>query len=72
MMTETEAAELTLQEKLKLTEILWTDISKEEHAVEVPQWHKDLLDNREAEYQNGNTETISWEEAKQQIRAARR
>jgi hypothetical protein len=39
--------QLTLQEKLIAMEAIWDDISSVEENLEIPQWHKDLLDERE-------------------------
>ena len=37
---------------------------------DVPQWQKDLLDQRESLIAEGKAEFISWEEAKRQITKA--
>lgn len=39
--------QLPLHDKLLAMEAIWNDISREEDALEVPQWHKDILDERE-------------------------
>ena len=39
--------QLPLREKLLVMEAIWDDISGEEQNLEVPQWHKEVLDERE-------------------------
>ena len=51
-------------------EALWDDISRAEAAPDVPQWHKDILDEREQMVAEGNARFNDWEEAKEQIRQA--
>ena len=47
MIALSEIRGLSLQEKLRTMEVLWEDISPQEAGLEVPLWHKDLLDERE-------------------------
>ncbi len=62
--------QLTLQEKLIAMEAIWDDISSGEENLEIPQWHKDLLDEREKLIADGKARFIDWEEAKEQIKQA--
>ena len=70
MIAAQEIRQLPLPEKLALLEVLWSDISVEPNQVEVPQWHKDLLDARNEAYLAGQGEVIDWEIAKLQIERA--
>jgi hypothetical protein len=38
--------------------------------LEVPQWHKDLLEEREGLIADGQARFIEWEDAKKQIKEA--
>jgi hypothetical protein len=58
---------MTLEEKLRAMETLWDDLCRREQDVPVPQWHKDLLDERERAVQQGKAKFIDWETAKKQI-----
>jgi len=58
---------LTLHEKLHVMEALWDAISRTETALDIPQWHKDILDERERLVAEGNSSFIDWEDAKKQI-----
>jgi hypothetical protein len=51
-------------------EALWESITRDEDRLEVPQWHKDILDEREKLAQEGRAKFIDWETAKQQVRDA--
>jgi hypothetical protein len=62
-----EIRQMPLNEKLFMMEVLWNDISRAEEHLEVPQWHKDLLDEREKLITDGSAIFIDWEEAKKQI-----
>lgn len=49
-------------------EAIWDELCRTEAAVEVPQWHRDLLDEREQMVADGKAAFIPWDEAKRQIR----
>jgi putative addiction module component (TIGR02574 family) len=72
MIAKEEIRKLPMQEKLALLEAVWAEISPEPDELEIPQWHKDLLDDRELALREGRTEVLDWEDAKRQIRAATR
>jgi putative addiction module component (TIGR02574 family) len=61
--------QLPLKEKLFIMEALWNDLAQTEETQAVPQWHKDILDEREQQITDGKAKFINWEDAKQQIRA---
>ncbi len=62
--------QLPLHEKLLAMEAIWDDISREEANLELPQWHKDILDERERLIAEGKARFIDWEDAKKQIMQA--
>ena len=62
--------QMPLREKLLVMEAIWNDICREEQNLEVPQWHKDILDERERMVADGKAQFIDWEEAKKQIKEA--
>jgi hypothetical protein len=65
-----QVRQMSLHEKLLVMEAIWDEISREEAILEVPQWHKDLLDERERQVAGGQAHFIDWEEAKKQIKEA--
>ncbi len=70
MIALAEIQDLPLHEKLRMMEALWDGIAPQEAELEIPQWHKDLLDEREQLVQDGKANFTDWETAKQQIRNA--
>ena len=63
---------LPLRDKLQMIETLWDDIARREDELEMPQWQKDLLDERERLVDAGKAEFLDWEEARRQISKATR
>jgi len=62
--------QMPLHEKLLTMEAIWDDISRNDAALEVPQWHKEVLDEREQLLVEGKAHFIDWEDAKEQIKQA--
>ncbi len=48
-------------------EALWESLSHREEDVPVPQWHKDLLEERQRLVETGEAKFIDWDTAKHQI-----
>jgi putative addiction module component (TIGR02574 family) len=67
MIAKEEIRKLPMHEKLALLEAVWAEISPEPDELEVPQWHKDLLDERRDAYERGEIRVIDWEDAKKEI-----
>ena len=59
--------QLPLKEKLLVMEALWNDLSQSDESIEVSQWHRDILDERERMIDAGETKFTDWEEAKKEI-----
>jgi hypothetical protein len=59
--------QMTIAEKLRTMESLWDDLCRREESIPVPQWHKDLLDERERLIQQGKARFLDWETAKKRI-----
>ncbi len=70
MIAMAELRDLPFHEKLRVMEALWDDIAPLEAELEVPAWHKEILDERERLVQDGKAAFIDWETAKQQIKDA--
>jgi hypothetical protein len=62
-----EIDQMTLEEKLRAMEALWDDLCRREEEVPFPQWHKDLLDERERSIEQGAAQFVDWEVAKKRI-----
>ena len=59
---------MTLAEKLRVMEMLWADLSRNEAQLESPAWHEEVLREREARVKSGQETFIDWETAKKQLR----
>jgi Putative addiction module component len=62
-----EIDRMTLEEKLGAMEALWDDLCRREENVPVPQWHKDLLDQRQRLLDQDKAHFVDWEAAKKHI-----
>ena len=69
MSVSLEIDRMTLEEKLRTMEALWDDLCRREEHVPVPQWHKDLLDERARLVEQGKARFMDWEAAKKRISA---
>jgi hypothetical protein len=61
--------EMTANQKVELMEALWDSMSRKKENAEPPAWHGDVLEERRNASENGETEYIDWEDAKDQIRS---
>lgn len=67
MSTMIQIDQMTLEEKLSAMEALWDDLCQHEDDVPVPQWHKELLDERERLIERGSAQFTDWETVKKRI-----
>lgn len=68
MDTVLDIGKLTRTEKLRAMEELWKDLSRPEDEYKSPEWHGDVLREREEAVQTGTDEFVSWEDAKRILR----
>ena len=69
-MSALEIQQLPRQEKLKLMEILWAELSRDEAELESPAWHADALLETAERRALGEEAVLDWEEAKAKLRSA--
>ncbi len=62
---------MTKVEKLRAMEELWQDLSGSEEEIDSPNWHLDVLEDRESKLKEGKDEFIPWEAAKEELRDRR-
>ena len=67
MIAQADIRQLPLFEKLALMEAVWAELASDPTTVEVPQWHKDILDERQKLLEGGASQVLDWELAKEQI-----
>lgn len=60
--------QMTLAEKLRLMEALWSDLSRNERRLDSPAWHEQVLKERDERVRSGQETFVDWESAKQQLR----
>ena len=63
--------QMSVAEKLQAMEALWADLSRKAPDDVVPQWHAEVLAEREQRLADGQEEALDWEEAKRQLRQGR-
>jgi hypothetical protein len=67
-MSALEIQQLPRQEKIKLMESLWADLSRDEAELESPAWHADALRETAERRARGEEATLEWEQAKAKLR----
>ena len=60
--------EMTTSEKLRLMEELWQNLSQTALEVASPEWHGDVLAERDRLIDSGEETFIDWETAKKRLR----
>ncbi len=60
--------EMTVSEKLQAMEALWEDLSRGSDTLISPEWHSDILEERERRIASGDATFTNWEQAKADIR----
>ena len=59
---------MTTEEKLRVMEALWVDLTSSEEEFSSPAWHADVLKVREERKNSGQEQYEDWEEAKKDLR----
>ncbi|VGO12138.1 hypothetical protein PDESU_00689 [Pontiella desulfatans] len=67
-MSITEIKSMSRDEQLLAMEMLWDELCHHGQEPESPQWHKDILDKRQARIAEGNAEYLTIEDLKNRIR----
>ena len=67
MAAMTDFRGMTVEEKLSAMEALWDDLCRHEENIPVPNWQKEILDERERAIKEGRSKFVDWDTAKKQI-----
>lgn len=67
-MSAAEIQQMPRREKLKLMEILWAELSRDEAELESPAWHGDALRETSDRRARGEEAVLDWEQAKAKLR----
>ena len=59
---------MTVEEKLRVMEALWADLSRKADSLESPAWHADVLRERDQRVSDGKETYLHWEDAKRELR----
>lgn len=60
--------QMTTEEKLRVMEDLWADLTRNEQEFQSPAWHEQVLKERAERVRSGQEAFIDWETAKKQLR----
>ena len=63
-----EIKQMSREEKLRVMEAIWEDLSSEEQSIQSPAWHKWLLQETAQRVQTGQEKILDWKEAKKELR----
>lgn len=63
-----EIGHLSREEKLRIMEAIWEDLSRDAEQVESPDWHREVLDETERRLRAGQESVRDWSEAKRELR----
>lgn len=63
-----EIKQLSFNDKLRVMEFLWKDLSNDEERYDSPAWHKDVLRETENRLNDGIEEVLDWNTAKNNLR----
>jgi hypothetical protein len=68
MVTTVDLEAMTTADKLRLMEDIWQDLSARKEEIASPDWHGDILAERERLTASGEEQFIAWDAAKKQLR----
>ncbi len=63
-----EIRHLSREDKLRVMEAIWEDLSKEGEKVESPNWHQEALQETEQRLNLGEEKMVDWPTAKKELR----
>jgi hypothetical protein len=68
MQNTIEIKHLSREEKLRVMEAIWEDLSNEEEQIESPDWHNKALKETEHRLSSGQERIVDWQDAKKELR----
>lgn len=60
--------QMTVEEKLRVIEAIWEDLSRNAQDLPPPAWHSEVLAQRQAALDAGEDYFEDWESAKEKIK----
>ena len=71
MVTAEEIRELPKEEKLRMMELLWADLTGAGDEIESPSWHCEVLSETARRYSEGGEIPVDFSTAKEILRSER-
>jgi hypothetical protein len=68
MISTLQISQMSREEKLRVLEAIWADLSMDDAQVESPAWHEDVLKETEARVAAGQEHIGDWQTAKRELR----
>lgn len=62
-----ELSQFTLREKFQIMQSIWEELRSSVDEYEVPQSHKDILDERRRRVDCGESKVLDWDQVKHTI-----
>ena len=59
---------MSIPEKVELLQAVWEDLLQSESELQSPDWHGDVLRERDERVNSGREKFVDWEEVKAQLR----
>jgi hypothetical protein len=60
--------DMSIEEKLKTMEEIWDDLVSHAESLPSPEWHRDILEDRDKALEKGIEQTIDWDVAKKALK----
>ena len=60
--------QMTVAEKLATMEALWADLARRTPEEAIPEWHAEVLQERERRLESSQEYVMDWEDAKAKLR----
>jgi hypothetical protein len=68
MISAADIEQMSLEERLRTMELLWTSITRTSEAVPSPDWHEEILSSRLAQVKRGEGEFLTVAQLKDRLR----
>ena len=69
LLTESQVAQLSVDERMRLIELIWSSFASEDPPV--PDWHKDIIEQRLKRMRQDPRPGTPWSEVREELRRSR-
>ncbi len=63
-----EILNLSKEEKLRVMEAIWEDLSKDDDQIESPDWHLQAIQETDQRLRSEQENIVGWHDAKKELR----